>query len=345
MKLDAFTAGIGRPSNPFSIYYGVNISPYKEPLDQFDPLLLIRLWNRMLQKDASNGDPAPHWKLAVFVAGKYRLLNLREDQEPFSRVKQWEVEELRKKSLFERAARGLGMEEEVSVFITDQLWEDTRYWQALCLLIERKADMPNLRAFRDPDKAVQFGDLPRYLLGGITDSQRERLACFKGCELYLYAELAEAYFLRDVYGVAAKIGPQSEEEYDRYLRPDFSIVQMKNPLALDSRPGREMPAIPYIGLRGEERIWDKDFEIKPGENPLKGAIVVESKFSQASDYPGGPLDQYRARLELGSRNGGESLKDVADIKIARGADGIANLSRMVYDYAEQVFGAKGRSWI
>ncbi|MFH1095272.1 MAG: hypothetical protein V1728_03580 [Candidatus Micrarchaeota archaeon] len=241
-------------ANAYSIYYGVNISPYKEPLEQFDPLLLVRFWNQLQGARAQEDEAAPRFELTVFVAGKYRLLNLSQDQDPYPRVKQWEADELRKKNLFERAAGRLGMEQDVSVLITDQLWSDTRYWQALCRLVERKNELLNQRIFREPEKAVRFGDLPRYLLGGITDSQRERLAPFKGCELYLYAELAEAYYLRDAYGVKAKIGPRSEEEYDRYLRPDFTIVQLKNPLELDSRPGQEKSAIPYIGQKGEERI-------------------------------------------------------------------------------------------
>jgi hypothetical protein len=274
------------------VYYGTNISPYKEPVEQFDPLLLVNFWNRLLKSSTDRAGKSDFWTLAIFIAGNYRVLNLRQNQNPYSASSQWRLDEARKKNLFEQTARRLGVEYATSVLTTENLWGDERYWRIVCQMVDSRESTPNQRAFQNLQEAVSFGDIPRELLGSITEAQREPLARFKACELYLYAEMAEAYFLRETLGVRAKIGPQSEEEYDCYLRPDFAIVQMRNPLEFGSQPSAPREVIPYIGRKGQERIWASDI----GRDGW--AENLQLRLEEAEDFPAGPLDQYRQRLAL-----------------------------------------------
>jgi len=312
----AFGPGEGGAPDPLAIYYGVNISVYKEPLEQFDPLLLARSYNQMLAALAPADKKPERVKLTIFVAGKYRLLNIKPDRDPFALCAQWMSQERQKEQIFKKAAAGLGMEEDARVLKTDDLWGDGRYWEMLASLIERREQMPNTREFKRV--SVKFGDLPKALLGAIGDKERQQMANECACEVYLYAELAEAQFLRQIEGVSVKIGPQSEEEYDRYLRPELTIVQLKMPLGLDSRPGEEKLLNPYIGQKEQVRIWDKDIEQGGGK------ANIEAKLAGVQDYGGGPLDQYRARLGL--------------LGNTPAVDGIADLAESIYDYAVQVFG-------
>jgi hypothetical protein len=324
----------GRLLDPLSIYYGVNISPYKEPLEQFDPLLLVRFYNQMLAVlTQANGKP-DRVKLTVFVAGKYRLLNMGPERDPYVLCTQWVAQEEQKEQLYKKAATGLGMEYDVRILKTDDLWSDERYWMILANLLGQREQMPNLRAFRRG--SVKFGDLPKNLLGAVGEKERQKMANENACEIYLYAELAEARFLRETIGVSVKIGPQSEEEYDQYLRPEFSIVQLKMPLGLDSRPEEEKLLVPYIGLKEQERIWDKDVRTGNGD----GRQVME-KIMRTADYPGGPLDQYSVRqalLEAGSEE--EFSLKMQESESGRTESGKAGLARAVSDYAAQVFGVR-----
>lgn len=324
----------GRLLDPLSVYYGVNISPYKEPLEQFDPLLLVRFYNRMLAVlTKANGKP-DRVKLTVFVAGKYRLLIMGPERDPYVLCTQWTAQEKQKKQLYLKAAAGLGMEYDVRLLKTDDLWGDERYWVILASLMEQREQMPNLRAFRRG--SVKFGDLPKDLLGAIGEKERQKMANENACEIYLYAELAEARFLRWTMGVSAKMGPKSEEEYDQYLRPEFSIVQLKMPLGLDSRLGDEKLLVPYIGLKEQERIWDKDIRTGNGD----GRMVIE-KIMRTADYPGGPLDQYRVRQALLEAESEEefSLK-MQESESGRTEAGKTGLARAVFDYAARVLGAR-----
>ena len=315
---------------PLSIYYGVNISPYKEPLEQFDPLLLANFWNRIMEK-GGNPEIADFWTSIVFVAGKYRVLNLTYGKNAEASYKQWSLDEEKKAATFAKAARGIfgDSPQEWKVLTTDDFWSEPGYWEIVCSLVARKDEMPNLRAFSKPENAVLFGDIPKKMLGGITEEQRGRLSGLKACWLYLYAELAEALFLRRSWlSVRAKIGPQTEEEYDRFLRGyGIAIVQLKNPLDLASLPSSEKPLTPYIGAKGQKRFWGKDCESQNWRQAVAEAVGA------AEDYPNGPLDQYRWRIALLMARSEEEFAGYAEQLRPK-----ERLAAGIVSYMERVFG-------
>ncbi len=275
-----------------SIYYGLNISPYKEPAEQFDPILIVNFWNKVAK--ASNQDS--EWQVIAFIAGKYRLMNLRQTQNPFTACTQWERDEQKKKGIFAAAFSGLDMRYSRAI-TTDDLWQREGYWDAVCRFVDNKDSVPNNRSFANQEGIISFGDIPIQLLGAITPQQRNKLAAFKACQIYLYAELAEAYVLRSQYKVSAKVGPRTEEEYDQYLRNEgFCIIQTKNPLDLTSVEGNAMELIPYIGQKGQNRLWDKDLAKPTFEKDTL------ARLESVSEFPGGPLDQWRSRIALWKAN-------------------------------------------
>lgn len=273
------------------IYYGVNISPYKEPIEQFDPLLLIRLYNNLLQDYTGlRTGKADAVFLSVFIAGKYRALNLRPAQNPYSAYAQWELQENNKRELYLQVAKNLGILEYTQVLTTDDLWKDERYWALVVNFTKNKELAPNKRAFNSV--SVKFGDIPQKMLGGITQNQREALANEDACNLYLYAELAEAVYLKNYYEADAKIGPATEEEYDKYLRSELSIIQLKNPLDISSTPANEISCCPYIGTKGQLRFWVSD--AKRQENDLRN--YVRTIIENSTDYERGPIEQWALRI-------------------------------------------------
>ena len=283
---------VGRPK----IYYGVNISPYKEPIEQFDPLLLIKLYNNLISDYAgSRLEKADAVFLSVFIAGKYRALNLKSSQNPYSAYAQWELQETKKRDLYLQVAENLGVSCYTQVLTTDDLWQDERYWALVVNFAKNKSLMPNNREFKSI--SIKFGDIPQKFLGGITESQRNDLANEDSCKLYLYAELAEAVYLKKYNETIAKIGPATEEEYDQYLRSNLSIIQLKNPLEFSSTPTNEISCCPYIGIKGQLRFWVND--AKRQQKDLKN--YVRSVLEHCVDYEQGPIEQWIWRIILSQR--------------------------------------------
>lgn len=313
----------GADSKGASVYYGLNISPYKEPAEQFDPVLLVNFWNKILKATDSDFQ----WNLVAFIAGKYRLLNLRQTQNPITACAQWERDEQNKKETFSAAFSSLKMGYSNAI-TTDELWQKEAYWDILCSLVDRKDSMPNGRSFANLDELVFFGDIPKQLLGQITVQQRNKLAGFKACQLYLYAELAEAYVLKNTYNTTVKIGPKTEEEYDQYLRNNgFSIVQIKNPLDLASPEKNPVELIPYIGQKGQNRFWGKD-----SKNPEFEKNVL-ARLESISEFDGGPLDQWRSRIALWKAACEEEFADIVS-----GLSDKKKLADAAAGYIKAIFG-------
>ncbi|MFH0927300.1 MAG: hypothetical protein V1822_01850 [Candidatus Micrarchaeota archaeon] len=271
--------------------YGVGVSPYKEPMEQFDALLILRAYNSVLCDYALKCAQMPQFiSLSILIAGKYNILNLRQNQDPYEAYKQWGVQEQNKKKLFLQAASNLAVGEYVQILQTDELWSDKRYWDILVNLSMQKYKMPNYRKFGG--EPLKFGEIPRSLLGGITMAQREYIANERACSLYMYAQIAEALYLQNYFGIGAKIGPASEEEYDKYLRCSMSVVQFLDPAEFSSTP-KNIRCCASIGKKGQARFWANDAK-KNGEL----GEYAKSMVAGSLDYPGGPIEQWRNRILL-----------------------------------------------
>jgi hypothetical protein len=234
--LESYRPLNGNPST--KVYYGMNVSRWKEPLDQFDVLLLISRLKRA----------GLDMQLSVFIAGRYGQLNGRSAAELIEGEK-------KKVQLFQDAMLLFGLQpadKDTSVYSTDYLWSNKEYWkQVLC-----KKDILGIidttrrgRSFREV-----IASFEKELQAKIPDALIESLGDIDAPALYRLLEVSEASF----FTPGAKIGPAFEQEYDCYIGQFMDIIQLRQPLDFKSRPGCLKPVTPYIGKQNEQRIFLED---------------------------------------------------------------------------------------
>jgi hypothetical protein len=309
-------------------YYAMSNSPYREPAEQFDPILLVNFWNRI-----SGSSDRDKLDMTVLVAGKYRLFNLSSDQDPYACAKQWEMEENRKKDLLESAfGRLMDSTPSASVKKLDSLWNYDGYWYQLLEYATRLDPGQLRREWRGKDQPVEFGQLPVGLLGAIRPNVREKLAKLRACDLYLPAVLAEATNMVWDAGASIKVGPASEENFDKYIRQGgYATVQVKNPLSLSSTWEFEIVMSPFVGRKGQKRFYGMDAE-KPG---LEQELA--SRLGEALDYGGGPLDQWRCRIALWKARSEEEFGQVLQALGDRFPGPKSDLAREIASFLRTAF--------
>lgn len=221
---------------PRSAYYGISASRYLEPLDQADVLLLCSRLRR------SGMD----LNLSIFVAGRYAQLNGKPAGELIEA-------ESRKLETLQAAARALGMP--VALFRTDDLWQDSRYWDEVW---ERRGASGIISGRSGAPFSEVAASMEPGILAAMPPGFLECLGNVDAPALYRLFEVAEAAYLARVAGVDCKIGPASEQEYDVFIRSFMGIIQLGQPLDFRSTPARPKPITPYIGKEGEERLFIQD---------------------------------------------------------------------------------------
>ncbi len=219
-----------------SLYYGISASRASEPIDQFDVLLLV---SRLRRSGLGAG-------LTVFVAGRYAELNGMPGPEL---VRQEE----RKLGFLRASSSALGIPMEI--LRTDDLWRDPAYWAAVSGL----ASVPGIIGARGGRPFSEVApSLGEAVLSAMPAGLTARLGGFPAPSLYTLFEVAEAAYLMRERGIECKVGPASEEEYDRFICSFMGIMQLCQPIDFRSRQASPRPLTPYIGKAGETRITIDD---------------------------------------------------------------------------------------
>ncbi|MEK6981773.1 MAG: hypothetical protein AABX38_02480 [Candidatus Micrarchaeota archaeon] len=145
--------------------------------------------------------------------------------------------------------------------VTRQLWSGSPYWQCVLDLIDNK-EMP----YKAKQNNERFQRIKTALQTDIKGSARQlsekvfdRLADFEPSSFYTLFEVAEAKYFREISKYDSKIGPESEEPYDRFIREFMPTIQLYQPIYLDSTLEKTSRAIPYMtGKWGGERVYLTD---------------------------------------------------------------------------------------
>lgn len=229
-----------RSGEPFKkMYYGVNVSAGPEPIDQIAGLLI----GKRIQ-DVRSGS-----SFTVFIAGKYGILNCEFKEDVLWVARDKERAEEIKKGLYLFLMDYLGMNG--GVITTDELWGRKEYWRYVAELVER-----GIVGMEDRF-SISFSQIPAEFLGRIDDDVLADIGDVSAWKIYLPAEIAEARILNEFYGISGKVGPASEEMYDKYM--DFmDIVQFTQPVDMDTRKERVKTVVPYIMGQYQPRISFQD---------------------------------------------------------------------------------------
>lgn len=228
----------------------MNISKGREPLDQLDFIFLMKKLDL---------------PVAVFVAGKYGILN---GADPKPLVSGEQQKEKLLKRLFEV------FEIDGQILDTDSLWSAPSYWNAVLKLSETEGII-------EKSSGPPLSCLSAERLGLPAESSRvfsrvlSKLGTYPASSLYTLFEVAEAKYLKREFGIDTKIGPESEERYDRFIGDFMNIVQLYQPLDLRSSNAKPKVVIPYMERRNEERIFFDDTKDKLFDKLYKAAQRAE----------------------------------------------------------------------
>jgi hypothetical protein len=233
-------------------YYGMNISRYKEPLDQMDVLLLQA---RFARAGIDN-------IFIPFIAGRYGQLNGRsiegiiEAEEKKAKLMKYAMEAFRSGGLSAIRTENCETSPFFYALTTNALWGIPEYWDAVM-------EMKDIEGIIDKSRnglsfLKVYETFESKLRERIPDEVVKALGDTDAPSLYRLFEVAEAKALKERFFVSTKIGPASEEEYDIFINQFMGIIQLNQPLDFKSRPGRLKPLIPYIGKEDENRIFLED---------------------------------------------------------------------------------------
>ena len=233
-----------KSNSPYSSrksYYGLNTSSNAdlEPIDQLDGFLIAKYIQELFGKEE---------QFYSYIAGAYNALNARSSKEAEKIALRRSDLDRTKKKLLENVM--INLELDGFVLTTYDLWNDEAYWEEVCRLVDDgiMQEMPEeLRT-----KGIQMKYFPKEVLGAMNNVIGKRLDQIYSGFLYLPAEVAEAVWLKEKYGVEWKIGPPTEELYDRFIeREGIGIIRTTQPKVIESN--KVVDALPYIGKTTQPR--------------------------------------------------------------------------------------------
>jgi len=177
-----------------------------------------------------------------YIAGVYNCLNARSPKEAAKQAERRAVLDAGKQALLSSVMINLAISG--TVLTTYDFWNETRYWEIVRCLLEDGivGRLPeDLR-----ERGIRLGDFPREIAGNMGKSLGRSFDNLYTGSLYVPVEVAEALWLRKRYGVDWKIGPPSEELYDRFIEESgIGIIRTPQPSATED--GEVKIAMPYIG--------------------------------------------------------------------------------------------------
>lgn len=293
-------------------YYSVNTSPSGEPIEQFDPLLLAGMWNRM----AKEGGAALEFGILLHVGSAFRAFNLREKSCIEKSAAAWRVQAGEKIALHEKAAGRLGVE--LLAITPESLWNEEGYWKIFMSLAQREWKFRNGRDFNGAyQKALNekfgrpllLGEIPKGMFGAMPQEVHAHFSGSEARRLFLYAEIAALHHACNKYGVSLKIGHQSEDEYDVHIRR-VPIIKLFDPLDFASAASKPLRMNAYIAKSGQNRILASDAK----KNGKLSDIIRNLTLIADRRMRGGPLDQWKTRIALlDSKSEADFLDQIRDM--------------------------------
>ncbi len=229
-------------------YYGFNVSKMdQEPIDQIQGFLIakrIQEWNQ--KKFGESGLFIP------FIGGLFEILNCKNTNDISNVLSQSNPKELAKQKMFNAISELFQINCEC--LITKNLWQDQQYWKILKNLFDKQVFTRGLLI----NNALNFYDSKDQLMATMKVKELPRnlvdlpLECIKkignypASLLYTPAEVTEAFYLSEKYGINTKLGQSQERVYDRYMYNNFSVFRLKQPVALNSKKNNPLTVTPYI---------------------------------------------------------------------------------------------------
>lgn len=230
------------------VYYGCNVSKTdQEPIDQIQGFLIakrIQEWNQR-----NFGEPG---LFVPFIGGLFEVLNCKDSDEVPTLLANNSPKEVAKQKLFDTATKLFQINSKS--LITKDLWQDQRYWEILKSLFDKQVFTRGLLI----NDAMQFYDTKEQLMATMKVKELPRdlvnlplnfikkIGNYPASLLYTPAEVTEAFYLAEKYGVNTKVGQAQERVYDRYMYDDFSVFRLKQPVALNSSKNKPNTVTPYI---------------------------------------------------------------------------------------------------
>lgn len=277
-----------------NVYYGFNVSKTdQEPLDQIQGFIAakrIQEWNQKQFGEAGVFIP--------FIGGLFEVLNCNDDEQLKALVETNTPKELSKQKLFKAISTLYGLESIVP--ITKDLWQDQRYWEILKSLFDKQIFtrgllINNTLKFYDTKdqlmSAMKVKELPSDLVNLPLEFVK-KIGNFPAPILYTPAEVTEAFYLAEKYGVTTKLGQAQERVYDQYLYQDMSVYRLRQPVSLDSTKLKVKTVTPYIAkatntssgsVKQDVRIYFTD-TFEQVKEKVEASPIEEYAFSMDEKY-------------------------------------------------------------
>ncbi len=236
-------------------YYGVNVSsPSYEPIDQLDGFLIAKL--------VQSYEGALFFP---FIAGEFEVLNSKTSREARGKSRRMRYLDKIKEELYENIMRNLELEGKV--FITGDLWRDEEYWEIFREIISKMNPTEEGKCVPPGKSGMETNNFPKDILYKMERVvPPELFKDWNSASLYIPAEVAEAKWFKEKYGVGVKIGPTSERVFDDIIEKEcgIGIVWLKQPeyvmVRFDGKTltEQEVKLVPYIERKDGKRIFFSD---------------------------------------------------------------------------------------
>ncbi|OGD63617.1 hypothetical protein A2160_02010 [Candidatus Beckwithbacteria bacterium RBG_13_42_9] len=247
-----------------NVYCGFNVTKTdKEPIDQLQAFIIAkRIQEYNLDQFGKKGT------FIAFIGGLFEVLNCRNVEEVDKLIERNKPKEESKKKLFQKIYEKFELEGRI--LTTEDLWQDQKYWEILKGLFDKQVFTRGLLIndtlnFYQSKEQLMSGlrvkDLPSALVN-LPLEFIKKIGNFPAPILYTPAEVSEAYYLKEKYGISIKIGQTQERTYDKYLYQDFSVFRLKQPVSLSSSLTKPEVVTPYIDKSEFELSGAKKKEVR-----------------------------------------------------------------------------------
>ena len=312
------------PSSPLNAYYGVSISQYGEPIEQFVAFLLA---HRIQETHGG--------KFYPYIAGRNMVLNLKgiadTAGDAFEVADKLLACENRKIRLFEAAMKLFRLDGKV--IGSDEVWDDALYRDCISEVwtyYGKSILMPP--PFFEPK--LTLADIPKRLRSPFSDKEGywKDICGVPAARLYTLAEVAEALYFSREHGVVAKVGPVTEQPFDAFIGSFCSIIHFRQPADLETIKGNVKTLSPYVAYQKQSRIY-----VGETEKSVLGKLTdaekrcVGSPVMLEDDKTGicvlNPLVQYAVYAAEAARATGNGSIRIMGNKVSSGAEVIGLAER------------------
>lgn len=231
-----------------NFYCGFNVTKTnKEPIDQLQSFIVAK---RI--QDCNFINTGNKGIFISFIGGLFEVLNCKDISEVNQLTEINRPKEESKKKLYQKIYDFYGLEGKI--LTTEDLWKDQKYWDILKNLFDKQVFTrgllinDTLNFYESKDQllsGLKVKDLPSSIVNLPLEFVK-KIGNYPAPILYTPAEVSEAYYLQEKYGVTTKIGQAQERPYDKYLYSEFSVYRFKQPVGLNSTLNKPETVTPYI---------------------------------------------------------------------------------------------------